>query len=151
MKMAKASEADIDMALKLSTALESLERYGYMPEGVDGDERFDADNPDDCKRALAHILSLVRSASLFRVTFGMAVVLDLANEIVDPASDTLALHPKHCRTTLTAKQREDILVSAGSICDGGMSPDDFGLEIIDQVERAHGIAARPAIESDVHG
>jgi hypothetical protein len=57
----------------------------------------------------------------------------LASAATSPASEAL-----------TPQQREDILVKAGAICDGGMSHDDFGLEIIDQVERHYGICAHGA-------
>jgi hypothetical protein len=53
MKMARASEADLEAALEVSRHLEDLER-GFMPE-IDDDseiEWFDRDNPDDCRRAL---------------------------------------------------------------------------------------------------
>lgn len=58
--------------------------------------------------------------------------------------------PPTAREPLTAEQRENILTLAGAVCDGGMSPDDFGLEIIDQVESAHGIVAAPTGGAD-HG
>jgi hypothetical protein len=97
MKMAKASIADLDMAIELSHALESLERYQLFPDALqpDGDElrSFDIDNHEHCKQALNYIFELVHSASLFRVTFGMTVMLDPANKLVDPNADTLEHHP----------------------------------------------------------
>lgn len=65
--------------------------------------------------------------------FRSAVRSALASMATSPASEAL-----------TPQQREDILVKAGAICDGGMSHDDFGLEIIDQVERHYGICAHGA-------
>ena len=101
MKMAKASKADLDIAVELANALESLAgNWGaHMPEkiarsaGDDEAERFDIDSHDDCRRVLQYLISLTRSASLFRVVFGMLVLLDPANKIVDPDTDTLEHHP----------------------------------------------------------
>lgn len=97
MKMAKASEADMDAAMKLCSALESLDRYRTMPtpDGDDAEdaEPFDEDSREDCKKALGMVLELFGRASLFRVVFGMAVILDPRNKIVDPDADTLEIHP----------------------------------------------------------
>ena len=101
MKMAKASEADLNMAMDLSNALENLAgRWSaVMPEAVerlrDGDESeyFDIDNPEQCQRALRHILGLVGNSSLMRVVFGCAVMLDPANGLVDPNAHTIEHHP----------------------------------------------------------
>lgn len=102
MKMAKASQADLDMAIELSNALEALaDRWGAtMPEKVakpTGDEeveRFELSDHDHCIRVIEYLQRLTRSASLFRVVFGMLVLLDPCNEIVDPEADTLEHHPK---------------------------------------------------------
>lgn len=97
MKMARANDDDIKAALDLCSALESLERYGSMPDGVEGSEHFDDDNAEDCKRALAHLLAIARRGSMFRVVFGMTVALDPRNRIFDPDADTLELHPSLTR------------------------------------------------------
>lgn len=88
MKMARASKADLDAALDVSNIIEQLEQ-GYMPSTDESDdlERFDCDDREQCRRALNAILDAAQKGSLFRVTFGMTVVLD-------PAADTLELHPK---------------------------------------------------------
>lgn len=95
MKMAKASEADLDAAMKLCSALEALERYRTMPtpdDDTEDAEPFDEDDREDCKKALAIVLELFGRASLFRVVFGMAVILDPRNKVVDPNADTLEIH-----------------------------------------------------------
>ncbi|AVQ84253.1 hypothetical protein [Variovorax sp. PMC12] len=97
MKMARASDADIDAALAVSRILEDLEKR-YMPEAP-GEERqgiewFDRDDAEQCQRALGILLDAAAKGSIFRVTFGMAVVLDPRNELLDPAADTLEKHPK---------------------------------------------------------
>ncbi|ARP89786.1 hypothetical protein CAL14_05380 [Bordetella genomosp. 9] len=94
--MARASEKDLEAALAVSRIIEELEK-GYMP-GQDDDcdlEFFDRDNPRDCQRALAVILDAAEQGSLFRVTFGMAVVLDPRNKLLDANADTLEVHPDH--------------------------------------------------------
>lgn len=94
MKMARASKADLDAALEVSRILGDLER-GYMPcdDEDDDAERFDLDNPRQCRRALDALLEAASRGSLFRVTFGMATLLDPRNKLLDPDADTLELHP----------------------------------------------------------
>lgn len=103
MKMAKASQADIEMAMELANALEALSsRWGTtMPEkiakgqtGEDRDEAFSLDDHEHCRRVCEYLINLGRSASLFRVVMGMAVVLDPRNELLDPDADTLEVHPR---------------------------------------------------------
>ena len=98
-KMAKASEADLKMAMELCNALESMERYRYMPDALtpsapDAEPvNFDMDSGDDCIKVVEYLLRLTRSASLMRVVCGMATLLDPRNKIVDPEADTLEHHP----------------------------------------------------------
>jgi len=96
MKMAKASEADLRMALDLTRALEMLEQ-GYFPDDHDEDteREFNCERGADCVEAIDTLLRILQRGSLMRVVFGMAVVLDPKNEIVDPDKDYLDLHPKH--------------------------------------------------------
>ena len=101
MKMAKASEADLEMALELCRALEDIAgRWGGTmpqkigrPEGDSDDEFFDPDDEAQCKRVVTYLRELVSSASLIREVWGMLVLLDPANKIVDPDSDVLEHHP----------------------------------------------------------
>ena len=101
MKMSKASDADLKMAMALSSALDALAcRFvPTFPEAIDegGDEdsaeAFDIDDPEDCTRALNHLLELARSASLSRVVWGCAVMLDPRNRMVDPNANTIEHHP----------------------------------------------------------
>ena len=93
MKMARASEVDIEAALSVSRILEDLEK-GYMPGDGEEIEWFDREDADQCKRALGLLLDAASKGSMFRVTFGMAVVLDPRNELLDPSADTLEKHPK---------------------------------------------------------
>jgi hypothetical protein len=96
MKMAKASEADLRMALDLTRALEMLDQ-GYFPDDRDEDteREFDRDRGADCIEAVDTLLRILQRGNLMRVVYGMAVVLDPKNEIVDPDKDYLELHPKH--------------------------------------------------------
>jgi hypothetical protein len=103
MKMARASQADIEMAMELANALEALSgRWGAaMPQKIakpapadEADEKFCIDDPEHCRRVCEYLINLSRSASLFRVVMGMAVVLDPRNELLDPDAHTLQAHPK---------------------------------------------------------
>lgn len=95
MKMAKASEEDIGMTLELLRSLEDLEK-GYLPSGLSGDEELPARyyEEEDGDHVVQHLLSILRKGSAFRVAFGMAVMLDPRNEVVDPDADCLEMHPK---------------------------------------------------------
>lgn len=95
MKMARASEADIEAALEVTQILGYLER-GYMPSDDESEdtEFFDEDDAEQCKTALQKIFEATRKGNLFRVVFGMAVVLDPRNELLDPDADTIERHPK---------------------------------------------------------
>lgn len=97
MKMAKASERDMEMAKDLCTALESLER-GFMPPDArapddEDNEDFDSEDSEHCYRALQEVLRLVRRGSIGRVVWGMATLLHPANKVVDQGADTLEDHP----------------------------------------------------------
>lgn len=103
MKMARASQTDIEMAMELANALEALScRWGpAMPQKIakpasdyEADESFCIDAPADCRRVCEYLINLGRSASLFRVVMGMAVLLDPRNELLDPDADTLEAHPR---------------------------------------------------------
>jgi len=97
MNMAKASEADMEMAMSLCTALESLERGLMPPDARAPDEEdaedFDSEDAEHCYRALNDVLRIVRRGSIGRVVWGMAVLLDPANKVVNPDSHTLEEHP----------------------------------------------------------
>lgn len=104
MKMAKASEADLSMAMDLVNALDSLgQRWApCMPEQIERltDEResepFDRDDDAQCGRAMRYLLDLTDRASLGRVIWGMVVLLDPRNKMVDPNAPTLERHPDYC-------------------------------------------------------
>lgn len=100
MKMAKASEADLNMAMELSEALDNLtRRWGAsVPEQIkkgdeDDTESFDRDDNEQCQRVLGYLLDVADRASLSRVVFGCAVMLDPRNKCVDPNADTIEHHP----------------------------------------------------------
>jgi len=101
MKMAKASEADLNMAMDLVGALDVLgQRFvPCMPEAIeeltgdDESEPFDRHDDEQCGRALRHLLQLADRASLGRVIWGAVVMLDPGNKLVDPDADTIEHHP----------------------------------------------------------
>ena len=103
MKMAKASEADLDMAMKLANVLEDIEK-GYFPKkfiDLDGDpheieipERIDTDDSTQYERLIDGLRDLLRKGSIFRVIWGMAVVCDPSNECIDPDAATIEHHQK---------------------------------------------------------
>lgn len=93
MKMARASEQDLEVAQQISAFIESLEKC-HMPEAMESDgDFFDIDDPEQCQDVLRKLLEISAEGSIFRVTFGMLVVLDPANKLLDPDSETLDVHP----------------------------------------------------------
>lgn len=95
MKMARASDEDIEAAFKVCRILDDLDKR-YMPGDDDSEELefFDRDDADQCRKIVGMLLDATRYTSLFRVVFGMAVVLDPRNELLDPDADTIEMHPK---------------------------------------------------------
>lgn len=106
MKMAKASENDLNAALEMCRALDSLEDGVLPDEMTEGEDSVYYNADDHAEKVVDHLISIFKKASLFRVCFGMTVVLDPQNEIVDPNDDCLALHPKFTRIT---EQRDELL------------------------------------------
>lgn len=105
MKMAKASTADMEMAMKLCSALEAMDRR-FFPEGAEGEhdpEDFDCDDDAHCGQALRHVIDILQGGSIGRVIWGMYVMLDPENKVVDPDADTLEEHPE---TVAAMKDRE---------------------------------------------
>lgn len=100
MKIAKASEADLEMAMELSQFVEELVD-GYVPkqamdvDDTDDIEWLDFDDREQLVRVIEALTKIAKKGSIFRVTFGMAVVCDSRNELLDPDSDVLELHPKY--------------------------------------------------------
>lgn len=112
MKMAKASQADLDAAIKITSAIEAIER-GLMPNGLCGDdedaELFDIDCFRDCQRVIRHLLDIAETGSLARVTWGMFILLDPENKLLDPAVDHLALHPDLSDAGKMRKERDEAI------------------------------------------
>lgn len=97
MKMAKANENDMNAALEMCRALEALEG-GYLPSEMTPDDDCVAYYADEhAEKVVEHLVAIAKRASLFRVCFGMTVLLDPLNELVDPNADTLEAHPKLTR------------------------------------------------------
>lgn len=105
MKIAKASEADIEMAIDLVSALETLgHRFcPAMPKTIEvvseteDLEYFDKFDDAQCGRALRHLLDIANRGSMLRVVWGMAAVVHPKNNIVDPNADTLEVNPELLR------------------------------------------------------
>lgn len=134
MKMAKASEADLDMAMELTNAFDSLtRRWGaYVPEKVERivddneSERFDLSDDEQCRRVLEYLIELVGRASLVRVVFGMAVVCDPRNALLDPEADTLEHHPDREKAVQFRDEVRDLLYGAHPTCCGKPDMDTLG-------------------------
>jgi hypothetical protein len=97
MKMAKASEADLTMAMELASYLDSIER-GYMPDKLSADDEasewIETSGNNQYERLMEGLTRLLNQGSIMRVIFGMAVVCDPANKLIDPDASTIEHHPK---------------------------------------------------------
>lgn len=114
MKMARASLKEAEAAVRLANVLEAVAKNHYPPaydesNNVIDDEAepifFDADDVDHLRAFHDRVMDCL-DGGLFRVTFGMLVLLDPKNEVVDPDEDALELHPKHVRAE---EQRDELL------------------------------------------
>lgn len=102
MKVAKANPADLNALMELFGAFESMTGRWMrvvptgceQPETPDDDcERLDLDNGEQAKRILQHLLEIAEKGSLFRAAANLFALLDPANNVVDPDSDVLEVHP----------------------------------------------------------
>lgn len=137
MKMAKASERDLEMANDLAGMLESFQR-GYFPLPKDNDDSdepqesrfFDRDDGRHCVEAMEMILDTLRRGSLFRVTFGMLVLLDPKNEAIDHSCDYLEHHPK-------VRMHDELVEALRNICDGTNADERSARDPAWLVEQVH--------------
>lgn len=114
-KMAKASQKDIDGAIELYQFLEAM-RDGRP--AADAVEEFDYEGYGDLiERGADDAEFLLRAherGGLFRVAWGLQVLLDPANEVVDPNLPHLELHPKHEQA---AREREELNKAKNELID----------------------------------
>lgn len=126
MKMAKASEGDLSMAMDLYGALDALGgNWPSMPSAIsdtadnpdEPDTPFDRDDDRQCGTALRHLLDIADRGSLLRVVFGCAVMLDPRNQCVDPDADTIEQHPDTIlgRTAKCARPLSDWAADMGPV------------------------------------
>lgn len=99
MKMARASDEDMRALLDVVSIIEAVAK-GWMPEleaedDLDGpdDDFFDIDDPDHCRYIVEMLLRAEERGGLFRAAFGLTVLLNPKNELVDPHLDHIAKHP----------------------------------------------------------
>lgn len=105
MRMAKASKADIEMAIELASALDDIER-GYLPSKMSDDEAIEWLDTDDARqyaRLVEFLQAVMNRGSISRVVWGMAVICDPRNELLDPDDSAIARHPN----TVAALQERD--------------------------------------------
>jgi hypothetical protein len=104
MKMAKASEADIDAAGELCKLLNELDEGNRWSSGALGGtvdffeiEDFDPEKKSHLESLYDKLMNLMHAQPSFhnRVIGGMCyVIMYDANEIIDPDSDHLDMHPQ---------------------------------------------------------
>lgn len=111
MKLAKASEKDIDAAGEAMSVLNDISS-GYDPQR-DGDECgdmfFDEENPKHLRKFYNLMNATLEAAPGWpaRVIGAMCyVILFDKNQIVDPDADVLELHPRFAQV---AKERDELL------------------------------------------
>lgn len=105
MKMAKASQRDIDAAGEAMSILIAIDRGDYprTDDLENAPDSFDEDDPEHLRHFYDAMKATLETGWPGRVIGGMCyVIMNPENEILDPASDTLDLHPKF------AKQEEQL-------------------------------------------
>ncbi len=114
MKMAKASERDIDAAGNAMSILNDISSGYYPANGSDDSDdsddkpyRFDPDNADHLRHFYNLMNFTLDKAPGWpgRVIGGMCyVILFEQNQIVDPSADTLELHPRFAAVDAQLKE-----------------------------------------------
>jgi hypothetical protein len=132
MKMAKASEADLNMAMKLASVLEDIE-IGHFPALFTNGEEIECLDTNDCEqyaRLIEDLQELLAHGSISRVVYGMVVVCDPSNECIDPSADTIERHPVRQRLE---EQRDELLAALEGIRDRARNDVPITEEQIDEV------------------
>ena len=140
--MAKASEADISMAMDLANVMDDIER-GYFPAKFSDDEEegiewIDTHDREQYEKLIDGLKLLLKKGSISRVIWGMAVVCDPDNEAIDPDADTIEHHPKRLQLE---KQRDELLAALESLIDMDVSY-QRGRKVVEAVENATVVIAR---------
>lgn len=113
MKMAKASDADIEMAMTVANILDDIDR-GYFPSKLAADEDseetewIDTNDREQYARLIEGLREVLSQGSIFLVVWGMAVVCDPINECIDPDADCIEHHPKRKQLE---QQRDELLAA----------------------------------------
>lgn len=147
MKMAKPSARDIEAAEELLQILQMIDaRFGgpwANPEAgdslsellQDGEEEFDCDNTTHLQTLYNNLARLLRTTPAFygRVISGMChVIMYEKNEILDPDSDCIDLHPrftvmaKNANRYLWLRARDLDTITCGGVF-AGLTPDNLVL------------------------
>lgn len=109
MKMAKASPKDIDAAGDLLSLLHQADRGDYPGDQDGAPDYFDEDDPGHLRAFYDAIKATLYKSPGYpgRVIGGMCYVIMFdKNEIIDPDSDTLDLHPKIIAALSSTKAAE---------------------------------------------
>jgi hypothetical protein len=127
MKMAKASAADLDMAMTVGNYLDAIDR-GHMPDDLSVDkesiEYLDSDDCEQYARLIRGFQNLLGKGSICRVIWGMCVVCDPENTCIDPDADTIEIHPDHIKAH---EQRDELLAALTeylAAADNSVSPEN---------------------------
>lgn len=163
MKMAKPSARDIEAAEELLQILQLIDaRFGgpwANPEAgdslsellQDGEEEFDCDNTTHLQTLYNNLARLLRTTPAFygRVISGMChVIMYDKNQIIDPESDCIDLHPRFAECAKNANRylwlRSRIATSQLSIlgaeCSNTVEGVDAGIDAA-MATQQHGEAA----------
>jgi hypothetical protein len=100
LRMAKASPEDIEAAIIVNGILSDVLEDDAMPRDAKGEhpermEMFDPDSYDDLRHFYDVLYEAYRSRAggMNRVVWGMDILLNPDNNLVDPDADHLAPHP----------------------------------------------------------
>lgn len=98
MRMAKASDRDLDMALNLIGILDDIESghfpYRFSDPDDEATEWLDPADREQMTRLLYHLKRHLAQGSIGRVILGMAALCDPKNRLLDPDADHLTPHSR---------------------------------------------------------
>lgn len=118
MKMAKPSKKDIDAAGDLMALLLQADRGGYPGDRQNAPDFFDDEDPAHLRAFYDAIKATLDKAPGYpgRVIGGMCYVIMFdKNEIIDPDSDVIELHPKLAKALEGAAMERERQMGAGDL------------------------------------
>lgn len=114
MRMAKATDKDMDGAMRLYQFLNAIEDGHFLPEDEDDENwpDFDYCSHADLEKLHEKLMEVFHSGGLMRVLMAASALLNPKNKLLDPDKDYLDDHP---RFEQMQQQRDHLLAALRSM------------------------------------